>query len=217
VHRRVFDLGALYYDAVTAWQPEWRADCARLAAHVSDDARLIVDLGCGPGTSAFEVASHRPHVLILGLDVSHLMLKRAIRNRARYPASESRVQFVRADAAGMPLAPRSVDAVTSHSSFYLVPDRRRVLDEVVRVLRPGGRVIMFEPRRERRAVPDLRTWLDRPRFAWTMTVWGLASRVDGAFAKGELASLLTERGLTVSHDDAALDGFGWLVVAQSPG
>jgi ubiquinone/menaquinone biosynthesis C-methylase UbiE len=215
VKRVIFDLGAIYYDVVTARLAEWRADCGHLAAHFRDEDRVVVGLGTGPGVSAYEVAASNDRVLVLGLDISHAMLRRAVRNRRRYPASERRVQFIRADAEAVPLASGSVNVVITHSFLYLASNRRAVLDEVRRLLRPGGQVILLEPRRERPAVPALRTWLRRPGYAWTMFLWGVVSRLEGAFGEGELASLLQGAGLRVDQQTPALEGFGWLVVAHA--
>ena len=212
----LFDLGALYYDVVTAWLPEWKEDCARLAQHLREHDRLIVDLGCGPGVSSYETAASASQALVIGIDISHLMLRRALRNRRRYPSAGSRVHFIRGDALAMPFATASVDVVTSHSSFYLIPDKRAVLEEIRRVLRPAGQVILFEPRRERSLMAPLNKWLTRPRYAWIMSVWGIVSRVEGAFREGQLPSMLRESGFSVQLESLALEGFGWLVVASSP-
>ena len=75
----VFDIGALYYDVVTARLPQWRADCKQLGEHVGSTARLILDLGVGPGVSAYEIAESMQQASVLGMDISHNMLRRAIR------------------------------------------------------------------------------------------------------------------------------------------
>jgi ubiquinone/menaquinone biosynthesis C-methylase UbiE len=211
----IFDLGALYYDVVTARLPQWRADCRQLGEHVGNAARVILDLGAGPGVSAYEIAQSMPQTTVLGLDISRTMLRRAIRNRHRYDSCEDRVQFTQADAQLLPLASDSVDAVTTHSFLYLVPDRCAVLGEIGRVLRTGGVAVLFEPRRERRTLPPILTWVRNPVYAWTMFLWGMVSRVDGAFSEGELIGLVHEAGLTISSIRPALEGYGWLVVAKA--
>jgi ubiquinone/menaquinone biosynthesis C-methylase UbiE len=213
LNRIIFDIGALYYDVVTARLIEWRSDCARLADELRAHDRLIIDLGTGPGVSAYEIAQSRRDVLILGVDISPLMLRRALRNRPRYPQAEGRVVFVRADAAALPLAARSVDVVTTHSTLYLVADREAVLREIQRVLKPSGLAVFVEPRRERRLVPAFRTWRRHPAYAWTMLLWGLVGRFEGAFREGQLAALAREAGLTVRRESAVLEGYGTVLVA----
>jgi len=215
VNRLVFDIGALYYDVVTTRLPEWRADCRKLTEHFVSDTRLILDLGTGPGVSAYESTNSMPQATVLGIDISLTMLRRAMHNRHRYTGCEGRVHFAQADAELLPLASGSIDAITTHSFLYLVSNRRAVLSEIRRVLRPGGVAVFFEPRQERRSVPPILTWARNPIYAWTMFLWGLVSRIDGAFRERELVTLVGEAGLTVRQARPALEGYGWLVVAEA--
>jgi hypothetical protein len=48
-----------------------------------------------------------------------------------------------------------------------------------------------------------------------MFLWGLVSRIDGAFREHELVALVSEAGLTVRQVRPALEGYGWLVVAEA--
>ena len=93
MNRLVFDIGALYYDVVTTRLPEWRADCRKLTEHFVRDARLILDLGTGPGVSAYESTNSMPQATVLGIDISLTMLRRAMRNPDRYAGCGGRVHF----------------------------------------------------------------------------------------------------------------------------
>jgi SAM-dependent methyltransferase len=156
-----------------------------------------------------------PQTTVFGIDISLTMLQRAIRNRYRYAVCERRVHFAQADAELLPFASGSIDAITTHSFLYLVPNRRAVLAEIRRVLRHGGVAVLFEPRYERRSVPPIRTWTRSPRYAWTMFLWGVVSGIDGAFRERELETLVREAGLTVRQAQPELEGYGWLVVAEA--
>lgn len=214
-NRRFFDAAALYYDLATARLAEWRDDCRGLGRDLDGGTRKVLDLGTGPGVSAFEVAQELSPVAVLGIDVSHAMLRRAIHNRRRYPQSAKRVAFTQADAAHLPLRRASVDAITTHSFLYLVSDRRAVLREIRRVLRPGGVAVFFEPRQERASIPPLRTWARRPIYAWTIFLWGVMGRFEGAFRDGELAELARDAGLRIRAARSALEGYAWKIVAES--
>jgi hypothetical protein len=48
-----------------------------------------------------------------------------------------------------------------------------------------------------------------------MFLWGLVSRIDGAFRKHELITLARDAGLTVREARPALEGYGWLVAAEA--
>jgi ubiquinone/menaquinone biosynthesis C-methylase UbiE len=125
--------------------PSWRAHCADLAdrADVKPGDRVL-DLGCGPGISAFGMLDRVPDIDVVGLDLSRMMLFLAELWRKR-EHNGHRVEFVRADATQLPFADQSFDAVTGHSFLYLLPDAESVLREVKRVLRPGRRCVFLEP------------------------------------------------------------------------
>ena len=212
-NQRFFDAAAAYYDWVTAWVGDWRASCRALADAIDDEAPVILDLGTGPGVSAYEVARVLPLARVIGLDVSRGMLRRARRNGKRL-AHAGAVAFVAADGARLPIEDASIDAVTTHSFLYLVSDRRSVVREIRRVLRPGGKLVLFEPSRERRLFPPPRTWLERPRYAWSMLLWGITGRVEGAFSDGELPKLLREEQMEVRVARHSLEHYGWYVVAE---
>src|SRR6266849_2619456 len=131
---------------------------------------------------------------------------------------DRRLLLVRGDARGLPLRDGSLDAVTFHSVLYLLPDRAAALRETARVLRPGGRAVLLEPRDGVRAAGKaLLRALPRPRWAMTALLWRTMSGFYGSFSAGQLRLLLEEAGLRVLKLDEALDGLGLLAVAERPG
>jgi demethylmenaquinone methyltransferase / 2-methoxy-6-polyprenyl-1,4-benzoquinol methylase len=111
------------------------------------DARVL-DLCCGTGDLAFaleRVARRGRGVAggaqIYGADFAHPMLLRA---REKAAAMGSGAAFVEADAMGLPLADASVDLVTSAFGFRNLANYSRGLQEIHRVLRPGGEVGILE-------------------------------------------------------------------------
>ncbi|MFL5310562.1 MAG: methyltransferase domain-containing protein, partial [Myxococcales bacterium] len=110
-----------------------------------------------------------------------------------------------------------VDAVTFHSVLYLLPDRAAALREAARVLRPGGRAILLEPRGGTRATArGLVRALARPGWAMTALLWRAMSGFYGRFTADELRVLLEAAGLRVLKMDEALDGLGLFGVAERP-
>jgi SAM-dependent methyltransferase len=89
---------------------------------------LIADVGCAEGALAAARPPGRPGRLV-GIDLSAVML-------ARHPAPA-----VRADAARLPLADRSVSAAVAVNMLYHLPDPLLAIREAARVLRPGGTFI----------------------------------------------------------------------------
>ena len=93
---------------------------------------LVVDVGCGPGELCLELA-RRGHRAV-GVDLSEGMLRAAAGTPVR----------VLADGLALPLADGSVDGATCGFALRNVADPARLLAELARVLRPGGRLALLE-------------------------------------------------------------------------
>jgi ubiquinone/menaquinone biosynthesis C-methylase UbiE len=200
-----FQAVALPYELVTR-HPVWERDCARMTAELPDRCRLAVDIGCGPGNSATHLREKVPSVV--ALDPAPAMLRRARRRDAR-------LALVCADARHLPFHSGSVDAVTVHSVLYLLPDRAAALREVARILRPGGRAVLLEPREAPGATrTGLRRALRRPWWAVTAALWRIVSGWYGRIAADDLRALTESAGLRVLRIDEALDGLGLFAVAE---
>ncbi|WP_421864998.1 class I SAM-dependent methyltransferase [Motiliproteus sp.] len=97
----------------------------------------ILEFGCGTGTTAIHHASHVRH--IDALDISEAMLAIG-REKAKNAAVEN-ITFSRATLIEFKAETASLDAVLGLNVIHLIPDRRAVLDEVARILKPGGTFI----------------------------------------------------------------------------
>jgi ubiquinone/menaquinone biosynthesis C-methylase UbiE len=106
-----------------------------------------VDLGCGPGDLVLLLAEEAPQLRVDGVDLSEEMLAEATR-RAKAAGLSSRVQFKKGDAARIPFPDRSLDLIVSTLSLHHWCDPVPVLDEIARVLKPGGAFLIFDLRRD---------------------------------------------------------------------
>ena len=106
-----------------------------LARAVSANASVVVDLACGSGAMTRELA--QPGRMVVGLDISAPELKVAS-ERASGP-------WVQADALRLPFKDNSVDVVTSSLGLVVVTPLTQLLEEVARVLRPGGVLAAIAP------------------------------------------------------------------------
>ncbi len=106
---------------------------------VPDEATVVVDLCTGNGVSADGM--RRTARTVLGLDVSFGMLQHA---RDTHGGGGWAPRFACADAFRMPLADRTVDAVTVAFGLRNLRPRAEALAEIARVLRPGGTLAVLE-------------------------------------------------------------------------
>jgi ubiquinone/menaquinone biosynthesis C-methylase UbiE len=97
----------------------------------------ILDIGCGTGEITSRLAQLFPQANATGIDLlePHLALA-----RERYADLGSRVSFRQADAFELPFADRSFDLTVCRHMLQAVPSPERVIAEMVRVTRPGGRL-----------------------------------------------------------------------------
>jgi ubiquinone/menaquinone biosynthesis C-methylase UbiE len=117
-----------------------------------------VDLGCGPGYLAVEMAREAPELHVTGVDLSDEMLAEA-EDYARRHDMDQAVSFRKGDVQQIPFADGSVDLVVSTLSLHHWGDPVAVLNEVARVLRPGGSFLIFDLRRDLSAPVWLLLWV----------------------------------------------------------
>jgi len=124
----------------------WRRRAAREA--LRGRPRRVLDLCCGTGDLTVMLARRgRGGTRVVGADYSRGMLEVA-RRKLRREGLASRVEFVRADAGELPFADASFDAIGIGFAFrnltFRNPRRDRHLAEMLRVLAPGGRLVVAE-------------------------------------------------------------------------
>jgi len=135
----------------------WRRVAVRQLRDLPPRA-LVLDLACGTGDLALEVLRQRPGARVVGADLSRTMLglarKKLAGSRGRAAAGAqaagaqagagARLTLVNAPAEALPFRDGSFDAATIGFGIRNVPDFRAGLREMLRVLRPGGRVCILE-------------------------------------------------------------------------
>ena len=109
----------------------------------------VIDLGCGSGIFTHLLAGRGYEVS--GLDISPKLLELA---RRKYPG----LRFDEGDVEALPYADASVDGVMLSGIVHHLPDANRCAAEVMRVLKPNGRFVAFDPNR---ANPFMYLYRDR--------------------------------------------------------
>lgn len=104
----------------------------------------VLDVGCGSGGPALFLARERG-CPVTGVDVNEAGLQSGL-TLARLAGLEDRVHFRRADVrAPLPFLNQAFDVIVCMDAICHMPDRRRLLGEWRRVLRPGGRLLYTDP------------------------------------------------------------------------
>lgn len=99
----------------------------------------VLDLGCGTGWASRRLASMVPSGEVVGIDVADEMLRRAV----QASASIGNVRYIWGSAESIPLEDNYFTKVLSVESFYYYADQGRALDELHRVMAPGGTLFIL--------------------------------------------------------------------------
>lgn len=94
----------------------------------------LLDIGCGGGEGVNFLSRTLPATRMIGLDLSHNAVDWA---NARF-SRDSRLSYIYGDAENVPVGDGELDVVINVESAHTYPDNRRFLEEVARVLKPGG-------------------------------------------------------------------------------
>ncbi|MDQ6694101.1 MAG: class I SAM-dependent methyltransferase [Chloroflexota bacterium] len=106
----------------------------------SEPCRLLVDVGCGTGFLSSGLAGMAERVI--GVDASTAMLAVAEQNLRALNLSNVELQQGSVD--DLPLALNSADVVVSNMVLHHAPDPQRMVQEMARVVKPGGRVVISD-------------------------------------------------------------------------
>src|SRR5262245_4138591 len=120
----------------------WNDDAlrARALARVLPRDLLVADVGTGTGTLALELAG--AGMRVIAVDHSAAMLQAA--RRKLDEAGTERVELRQGEAEALPLADGEVDAAFAHLVLQYLPAPGRALQELARVVRPGGAVVVVD-------------------------------------------------------------------------
>jgi len=106
-------------------------------------AEHVLDAGCGAGYHAMKVAARLPQGLVTGLDPAPDMVRRLAQNAQRR-FGPGRVDAVLGSAQALPLPDASQDAVYTVAALHHMPDPDVAVAEMLRVLKPGGRLVLLD-------------------------------------------------------------------------
>ncbi len=151
------------------------------------EGEVVLDLGSGGGIDVLLSARRvGPAGKAYGLDMTDEMLELARENQRK--AGVDNVEFLRGEIEAIPLPDNSVDVIISNCVVNLSGDKRKVIAEAFRVLKPGGRF----------AVSDVVTRGEMPaQVRRSMELW--VGCVAGALSEDEFRDYLAETGFEQIH------------------
>lgn len=186
LHWGVFESGDEPLDVATA-----ELTTRMIAASQLSPGLRVLDVGCGSGTPARRIATEHG-VEVLGITTSAVGVEAATQESARLGVDT--VSFEQRDGTANGLPDASFDRAWVLESSHLMPDRRALISECARVLRPGGRIALCDIIR-RREIGFAELKERRHEFAVLRSAYG-AARMDSL----EIYSgLMADAGLVVDE------------------
>lgn len=147
-HRRIWDFWARRYEGLWVQKQSLTPTRQLVVAEINKYLRQgtagrgihLLDVGCGTGQLAKDIQEGcTPYkIRFTGVDYSPGMIKMA--QRKKLP----KTRFVCGNAEDLPFAAKKFDIVTCCHSLPYYPDKNKVLREFVRVLKPGGRLLLVQ-------------------------------------------------------------------------
>lgn len=137
-----FDPVANEYDASRFLPPEVQQRAALLLQELAGLSAGDTLLDAGVGTGRFALPLAQQGVRVLGVDISLAMLGQLQAKRAALSRPDGALSLAQGDLRALPVKSASVRAVLFVHILHLIADWQRVLDEALRVLKPGGTLLL---------------------------------------------------------------------------
>jgi len=136
--------GTVFYNAISQtslFQRNYELIAKDILSYCSEGR--ILDIGTGPGWLLVKLHHESPRLRLTGLDVSPSMVVRARKNMAEAGLSEV-IEVKEGNASHVPFSDNSFDTVVSTGSIHHWKNPTACLNEVYRVLKPGGFALMYD-------------------------------------------------------------------------
>jgi ubiquinone/menaquinone biosynthesis C-methylase UbiE len=185
--------------------PEFSALAERVTLGLPPGSRIL-EVAPGPGYLAIEIA-RRGHFEITGLDISHSFVEIALRN-----ASGARldIDFRQGNASAMPFEENSFDLVLCRAAFKNFSEPLAAINEMHRVLKPGGRALIIDLRKDA-SLDDIDAYIGQAHLGWTNSfIYKMTFRyllLPRAYSRQEFLDMASSSAFAGARIDASAIGF----------
>jgi ubiquinone/menaquinone biosynthesis C-methylase UbiE len=184
---------ARWYDRITRKSiDDFRALASRIAAIVPAGGKVL-EVAPGPGFLSIELA--KLGIKARAVDVSQTFVEIAGQNAADAGVT---VEFVRGNAANLPVESASVDFVVCRAAFKNFTEPVKSMREMLRVLMPGGRALLIDMRRDASMV-DIKQYVRNMGLSWCGRV----------FTNFTFKHMLIKRAYSLDEIRKMADEAGW--------
>ncbi len=177
-HSRIYSDLAGLYDHVFTRVFRRRIDQVVKGLRIPDGAKVL-EVGIGTGLS---VDAYPPHADVIGIDLSQDMLDHAAQKMD--PLRHGHIRLQQGDALNLDFPDETFDFVTAFHVITVVPDPKRMLEEMVRVCRPGGKIVIINHFSSERAL--IRFVVDRVDAITRHLGWSTKLRLQDVLDPGVL-------------------------------
>ncbi|WP_332690126.1 class I SAM-dependent methyltransferase [Halalkalibacter lacteus] len=200
-----------FFDAMT--QTKWLSsihDQLKVLSGIWSN-KTILDIGCGTGRLLERGVSQASE--LIGIDLSKEMVEKSRELLERGPAKSS---LLIGDAYRLPLENNKVDVALSTCVMFLLPEPKRGLGEMVRVVKHGGVIAMLNPSPEMCA-ESAAQYAEQHQFTGfereSLLAWSNVSTKRHRYSDAELHELLTELNMQKVQHTSVLDGLATITIA----
>lgn len=155
-----------FYDEVERYRYETQPFMEALCKFKAFRGKTLLEVGCGLGTDLLQFARHGAHVTDIDLTEESIALA-----KQRFELYGIEANLLAADAENLPFPDHSFDVVYSFGVLHHTPNTQKAIDEVYRVLKPGGEIVIMLYHKH-----SLHVWLGVPLyFLYGLTkgkLWG---------------------------------------------
>lgn len=111
--------------------------------HLIQGNEIILDAGAGSGYFSLIIAEKLTSGKLICLDLSEEMLYK-LKKRTAQKGLDEKIQAIKGRASSVPIKNKSIDLAVSNAVFHELSNPDSVLGEIIRILKPGGRVIITD-------------------------------------------------------------------------